>query len=118
MAPCESVAANVVPTYAGSHSRRCRSETRLPLQLRTTRRFVVMLPGSGSRSLSSGGALPRPVGSLLRDDVKLRHAFAFPRCVFARVLQIRLPSLKSRAQGRPGARCTRGLACKIVQGSA
>jgi hypothetical protein len=31
---------------------------------------------------------------------------------FARALQIRLPSKNERAQGRPGARCTRGLACQ------
>jgi hypothetical protein len=34
------------------------------------------------------------------------------RC--ARVFQIRSPQIKKRAQGRPGARCTRGLACKVA----
>ncbi len=31
----------------------------------------------------------------------------------ARVLQIRLPPKRKRAQGRPGARCTRGLMCQM-----
>ena len=73
-----------------------------------------MGPGSRSRSLSSGGAVAptrwlacpgrRGIDTRLRD----------PAARVARVLQIRWPSLISRAQGRPGARCTRGLACKFV----
>ncbi len=38
-------------------------------RLRAICTFVVMGPGSRSRSLSSGGASRRPVGSLVRDDV-------------------------------------------------
>src|SRR6195952_1870900 len=44
-----------------------------------------------------------------------KHSFAFPRRVSPGVCKLRLLPSKMRAQGRPGARCTRGLACKIVQ---
>src|SRR5437773_10291339 len=40
------------------------------------------------------------------------HASTFSRHVFARALQVRLPLFEKRAQGMPGARCTRGLVCQ------
>ena len=40
------------------------------------------------------------------------HASTFSRHVFARALQVRLPLFEKRAQGMPGARCTRGLVCR------
>ena len=43
---------------------------------------------------------------------RYRHDFAFSRRDFARVMQIRLRLCEQRAQGMPGARCTRGLVCK------
>ena len=43
------------------------------------------------------------------------HTFAFPRREAARVLLKSSALFKKRAQGRPGARCTRGLACKRVK---
>src|SRR5439155_17539264 len=45
----------------------------------------------------------------------LRHAYSFPRLDFARVMQILCLPRKSRAQGMPDARCTRGLVCQTVQ---
>jgi hypothetical protein len=43
------------------------------------------------------------------------HGFAFsPNAFFARCSFISAPS-KSRAQGMPGARCARGLVCKMVE---
>src|SRR5437588_5662802 len=43
---------------------------------------------------------------------RYRHDFAFSRRDFARVMQILMSSpSKQRAQGMPGARCTRGLVC-------
>src|SRR5438552_13703003 len=47
-----------------------------------------------------------------RDDVGRERASAFPRRDFARVMQILCLPRKSRAQGMPGARCTRGLVCQ------
>ena len=41
------------------------------------------------------------------------YGFAFSRRVAPEVCIIVLPSSKSRAQGRPGACCTRGLACDL-----
>src|SRR5438552_5732424 len=49
-----------------------------------------------------------------RDDVRREYAFAFSRRVFARVMQILCLPRKSRAQGMPDARCTRGLVCQTV----
>jgi hypothetical protein len=48
-----------------------------------------------------------------RDSIKRTH-FRDLATSFARVLQNHSP-LKNRAQGRPGARCTRGLVCKHAQ---
>jgi hypothetical protein len=43
-----------------------------------------------------------------------RHVIAFPRREYARVLPyIVLPAKNQRAQGMPGARCARSLACKV-----
>src|SRR5947208_16584649 len=41
------------------------------------------------------------------------HASAISRRDFARALQVRLRLCEQRAQGMPGARCTRGLVCRI-----
>src|SRR5207249_12217027 len=41
--------------------------------------------------------------------------FAFSRHVSPEVLQIVSPSETSRAQGRPGARCTRDLVCNMCE---
>src|SRR5437667_4816265 len=41
-----------------------------------------------------------------------RYESAFSRHVFARGFPIRCPSPEERAQGMPGARCTRGLVCQ------
>jgi hypothetical protein len=50
--------------------------------------------------------------------VKLWRSFAISRRISPEVCyQFSLPSNR-REQGMPGARCTRGLACKIVQGNA
>ena len=43
---------------------------------------------------------------------QLRHVTAFPRRVFARVLQSRCPSASQRAQGKPGADCARSPVCE------
>src|ERR1700676_2669215 len=43
------------------------------------------------------------------------HDFAFSPRVFARGIHLFPHPPDQRAQGRPGARCTRGLVCKIVQ---
>src|SRR5438477_5476237 len=45
----------------------------------------------------------------------LRHAYSFPRLDFARVMQILCLPRKSRAQGMPDARCTRGLVCQLCK---
>jgi hypothetical protein len=67
-----------------------------------------------SRSLSSGAHSRDP---LARNDGG--HTFAFPRRDPPEVCQENsLPSTKKRAQGKPDARCTRGLVCKIVQKNA
>ena len=59
---------------------------------------------------------PRRMGPCFRrDDVRREYAFAFSRRDFARVMQILCLPRKSRAQGMPGARCTRGLVCQTVQ---
>ena len=58
------------------------------------------------------------VASAPRDDVgSPRHTSAFSRRDAPEVLQFVSPK-KERAQGRPGARCTRGLMCKGKQKNA
>src|SRR5256885_16788274 len=47
-----------------------------------------------------------------RDDVGRECRFAISRRDFARVMQILCLPRKSRAQGMPDARCTRGLVCR------
>ena len=42
-----------------------------------------------------------------------RHTFAISRRAAPEVCNFVAPPLKQRAQGRPGARCTRGLACQM-----
>src|SRR5882757_1623928 len=85
----------VVPAKAGTHNLRRRLRATLWLQLLSSRTSVVMGPGSrfacpGRRKL-------------------------FPRRDAPGVLLETLPSEIQRAQGRPGARRTRGLACNVHQ---
>jgi IS30 family transposase len=51
-----------------------------------------------------------PPPGLRRDDVKRSRGL-----IFARGLQIHLPLCEQRAQGMPGARCTRGLVCQELR---
>ena len=46
-------------------------------------------------------------------ESRIRRRDLAARC--ARSFAFRCPSLRMRAQGRPGARCTRGLACNVHQ---
>ena len=58
----------------------------------------------------SEAARPRPaLAGGARIPVIARQSYSFPRRVFARVMQSRRPSLDERAQGKPGAECTRSL---------
>ena len=58
----------------------------------------------------SEAARPRPaLAGGARIPVIARQSYSFPRRVFARVMQARRPSLDERAQGKPGAECTRSL---------
>jgi hypothetical protein len=50
-------------------------------------------------------------------ELSIKHTSAFPRRVSPGALQIVSP-IKKRAQGMPGACCTRGLVCKIVRRNA
>src|SRR5258706_11438671 len=50
-----------------------------------------------------------------RDDVRRERASAISRRVSPELLQIHFPSSKQRAQGMPGARCTRGLVCQELR---
>src|SRR6266540_1039782 len=52
------------------------------------------------------------VPAQVRDDVGREYAFAISRCDFARAFANSLALLKQRAQGKPGADCTRGLVCQ------
>ena len=61
------------------------------------------------RSLSSGGHSADPVAGMTSECVS-----AFSRHVVPEVCIFFAPS-KSRAQGRPGARCTRGLVCSCAK---
>ena len=63
-------------------------------------------------SLSSRGKMDCRVASLLAMTlIALRYDFAFSLRDAARSFAFRLPSRNQRAQGRPGARRTRGLVC-------
>src|SRR5262245_11011601 len=50
-----------------------------------------------------------------RDDVGRERALAFSRCVSPELFKFVVPLSKQRAQGMPGARCTRGLMCQTAQ---
>ena len=63
-----------------------------------------------SRSLSSGAHSRDPLA-----HASYKHTFSFSRQAFARGFQFVCSLLKQRAQGRPGARCTRGLVCIDAQ---
>ena len=61
--------------------------------------------------LRSRAAASRRMGH----GIALRHNFTISRRVSPEVLHLNVPPQKQRAQGRPGARCTRGLACNCAQ---
>src|SRR5437868_10533232 len=48
----------------------------------------------------------------LASQLSRKHNSAVSRRDFARALQVRLRLSNQRAQGMPGARCTRGLVCR------
>src|SRR5438477_6943287 len=48
----------------------------------------------------------------LASQLSRKHNSAVSRRDFARALQVRLRLCEQRAQGMPGARCTRGLVCQ------
>ena len=50
-----------------------------------------------------------------RPGMTTRYDFAISRRVTSEICTILVPSSKQRAQGRPGARCTRGLVCNCAQ---
>jgi hypothetical protein len=58
--------------------------------------------------------IPQALHAAQRTGHVTCHDLAISRRDFARALQIRLPLFKQRAQGMPGARCTRGLVCQNV----
>ncbi|MBA4033555.1 MAG: hypothetical protein C0480_02975 [Bradyrhizobium sp.] len=60
------------------------------------------------RSLSSGGHSADPVAGMT-----VGYDFAISRHVLPEVCLFICPLSNPRAQGRPGARCTRGLACQL-----
>src|SRR6187397_1116602 len=62
------------------------------------------------------GILDRPLSRTM--TVEIEHALAFSRRDAPELLR-RFAALDSkRAQGKPGARCTRGLVCKVAQKNA
>jgi len=65
------------------------------------------------RSLSSGSPKARPGGG--HDSRETRHRILAARC--ARVLRRSWTLFQQRAQGKPGADCTRGLPCNKKHGS-
>src|SRR6187200_1502397 len=80
----------VVPANAGTHNHRALlfGQSRPKACLNHTRRGVWVPAFAGTT---------------------MERAASFPRRVFARVMQARRPSLDERAQGKPGAECTRSL---------
>src|SRR5438105_2373839 len=48
----------------------------------------------------------------LASQLSRKHSFTISRRDFARAVQVRLRLCEQRAQGMPGARCTRGLVCQ------
>jgi hypothetical protein len=70
------------------------------------------IPRCAIAHLRSGAGAPS------RNDCNYKRTFAFPRRVSPGVCCLLRVLSNQRAQGRPGARCTRGLACKVVQRNA
>ncbi len=73
---------------------------------------------SKSSSARSAGSIPARGTIFQFDSLNSSNpdtVFATPRRDAPGVLHERCPSKKKRAQGMPGARCTRGLVCKIVR---
>jgi len=79
---------------------------------------LTVMPREGGAS-----STPRPLDSIIgvsgildrppSRTMTMECAFAISRRDFARVMQILMSSpSKQRAQGMPGARCTRGLVCQ------
>ena len=54
-------------------------------------------------------------GSCSARHSRIDEQWAFSRQVLPELLQIRWPSLEQRAQGKPGADCTRGLVCQKLR---
>jgi len=54
-----------------------------------------------------------PFARTTREWILRKHDLAFSRRAAPEVCKITLPHENQRAQGRPGARCTRGLACMM-----
>jgi hypothetical protein len=80
-----------------------------------SRSLVARMERSAIRDSSSAGPGLRCAPSGLQE---FNHTFAIPRRVSPGVCVLPFVLFGKRAQGKPGARCTRGLACKIVQKSA
>ncbi len=87
--------ADVVPAKAGTHNHRLEllRESQQPSRQNNLRRSV-WVPAFAGTTVSF-------------PDSDFKQPKAFPRHDLARVLQSRCPSLDERAQGKPGAECTR-----------
>jgi hypothetical protein len=70
------------------------------------------MTGSAKQSMGQPGSLDCFVASAPRNDGKFRYASAFSRRDAPESCMNLRPG-KQRAQGMPGARCARSLACKI-----
>ncbi len=75
------------------------------------------LPPDSLPSLGPGSAAHHSANApcCAAHGTRYRHEFAISRRDFARVMLILCLPRKSRAQGMPDARCTRGLVCQTVQ---
>jgi hypothetical protein len=138
LAPCPPSIRRVV--VSDGHAGLCRPYSPEPIKI-VIARSVSDDPSSLPAQAPQGGSPPKrlsakaeAIQSLARASGLLRgachrarisrdplarndgwHTFAFSRPVFARVLQIRLRLFEQRAQGMPGARCTRGLVCQRLR---
>ena len=83
-------------------------------------RATIVIPREGGVS-----STPRLLGSIIGVSgildhppsrvMTTEHGAAFSRRIASEVCMIVVPPRNQRAQGRPGARCTRGLACHCAQ---
>ena len=81
------------------------------------------MTGSAKQSIAPLGermdcfvaSLPCANASRLSQAMTAGYSFAISRRIAPEVLHFVCPLRKQRAQGRPGARCTRGLACNCAQ---